>query len=189
MLRLETGDGVGGSAAVTATGAVSFGQWHLLTAAVDSLAGQAQLFVDGSDATQSGPVFANFGNSGPVHLGEVTNASFHFKGLMDEARIENVARSSDWVWAAWLNSASNSTFATSSPVTRQQPVLSMTPGAGVLSLTWPGSGVGFAVCAATNLTPPVTWTLVTNQPAWGGVNWGVTLPQTNGTRFYRLQSL
>jgi hypothetical protein len=189
MLRLETGDGVGGTAAVSAAGAVSFAQWHLVTAAIDRSAGTARLFIDGADVTQSGPAFANFGNTGAVQLGQTTNAGFHFKGLMDEVRIENVARSSNWVWAAWLNTASNSTFATTSPVTRQQPALSLTAGPGALSLTWPASGVGFLVSTATNLTPPVSWTPVTNQPVWDNVNWRCTLPQTDSTRFYRLQAL
>ena len=189
MLRLETGDGIGGTAAVTATGAVSFAQWHLLSATVDGSALQAHLFIDGADATQSGPVFANFNNSGPVHLAEVTNGGFHFKGVMDEARIENVVRSSNWVWAAWANAASNSTFATVSSVTRQQPLLSLAPGTGALSLTWRASGVGFSVCIATNLAFPIAWTPITNQPAFDGATWSITFAPTNGTRFYRLQSL
>lgn len=189
VLRLETGDGVGGTAAVTATGAVSFAQWHLVAAAMDRSAGQARLFIDGADVTQSDPLFANFGNTATVNLAQITNGGFRFKGVMDEARIENVARSSNWVWAAWLNTASNSAFASSSAVIRQQPALSMSADLSVVSLTWPASSVGFQVFSATNLTPPVTWSSLTNQPVLVNAQWSVTVPQDRSTRFYRLQAL
>jgi hypothetical protein len=35
-----------------------------------------------------------------------------FNGRIDEARISSVTRSTNWVWAEWLNSASNTTFQT-----------------------------------------------------------------------------
>jgi len=189
MLRFETGDGAGGTAAASATGAVSFGVWHLINAAVDRSAGTARLFIDGADVTQSGSAFSTFGNTSNVYLGQISSGSFRFKGLMDEARIENVARSSNWVWAAWLNAASNSTFASASPVTQQQPALSLSADAAGLSLAWPASGVGFSVCAATNLAPPITWTLVTNEPVLDNAKWRVALPNEGDTRFYRLQAL
>jgi hypothetical protein len=39
-----------------------------------------------------------------------------------------------------------------------------------------------------NLTPPITWTLLTNVPVFSNNQWNVTLPLgTNGSGFYRLQ--
>jgi len=35
-----------------------------------------------------------------------------FDGDMDEARLSNVARSTNWVWGTWFNSASNDLFQT-----------------------------------------------------------------------------
>ena len=32
-------------------------------------------------------------------------------GGLDEFRISSVARSSNWIWACWLNQASNAAFA------------------------------------------------------------------------------
>jgi hypothetical protein len=107
---------------------------------------------------------------------------------MDEARVENVVRSSNWIWAAWLNSASNSMFATTSSITRQQPLLSLNPGGANLSLTWPATGVGFTLYTATNLAPPVNWAAATNQPLFTNSQWQITLPAAaSGSRFYRLQ--
>ena len=34
-----------------------------------------------------------------------------FNGDMDEVRISSVARSADWIWACWMNTASNDQFA------------------------------------------------------------------------------
>jgi len=56
-------------------------------------------------------------------------------------------------------------------------------------LTWPGSGVGFKLFTATNLSPPIAWTLATNQPALASNQWQILLPENNGdNRFYRLES-
>jgi hypothetical protein len=33
-----------------------------------------------------------------------------WNGLVDEARISNISRSSNWVWACWMNQGSNSVF-------------------------------------------------------------------------------
>lgn len=57
-----------------------------------------------------------------------------------------------------------------------------------LLLTWPAWASDHAVYAATNLTLPVTWTLLTNQPVLNGTNLSLTIPVTNsGNLFLRLQ--
>jgi hypothetical protein len=56
-------------------------------------------------------------------------------------------------------------------------------------LTWPGSGVGFALYSTTNLSPPALWLPVTNQPILISNQWQVDLATNSDTaRFYRLQS-
>ena len=52
--------------------------------------------------------------------------SYFYNGLMDEVRVESVARSSNWVWACWLNQTSNSLFnsyGTAGPVIAGVPVI------------------------------------------------------------------
>ncbi len=53
-----------------------------------------------------------------------------FAGSIDEVRIEGVARSSNWVWACYMNMASNSFFNTPSPVTSfwlSAPIANLAP--------------------------------------------------------------
>jgi hypothetical protein len=147
------------------------------------------LFVDGTDVTQNSAAMTDFANSGEVDLAQITNGGFNFKGVLDEARIENVVSSSNWVWAAWLNAASNSTFVLSAPVIRQLPALSLAGNSSNgLALSWPASGVGFAVSTTTNLKPPIIWTPVTNQPFLANAQWQIMIPRDVASRFYRLQS-
>jgi hypothetical protein len=47
----------------------------------------------------------------PVVIGwDNYNTSRYFDGVIDEVRVSTVARSSNWVWACWLNQASNAFF-------------------------------------------------------------------------------
>ncbi len=188
-LILETGDGASGLNASTGTGAVAAGQWHLLTASVNRSAGTARLFVDGVDQTQVSSIVSDLANQSAVNLGRFTNSNYYFKGVMDEARIQSGAISSNLVWASWATVATNSTFGSSS-VTQQPPILTL----GAVSntgmfLTWPGSGVGFMLYTTTNLLSPGTWTLATNQPSLINNQWQINLPaDQSGARFYRLES-
>jgi hypothetical protein len=190
QVRLESGNGVTGVTATTAAGAVSFGQWHRLTAAVDRAAGTGRLYVDGIDRTTATPVATDFQNQGPITAGQFTNnTGFWFKGALDEVRIENGVRSSNWIWAATMTVASNATFASFSTVTQQSPTLTLSAGASGLLASWPGSGVGFTLYSATNLGLPATWSALTNQPVWTNSVWQVYLPVDAAvSRFYRLQA-
>jgi hypothetical protein len=190
QLRLESGNGVTGVTATTATGAVSFGQWHRVTAAIDRSAGTGRLYVDGIDRTTATPVVTDFQNQGPITAGQFTNnTGFWFKGVLDEIRIEDGVRSSNWIWATTITVASNATLSSSSTVTQQSPVLSLTAGGNGLQAAWSPSGVGFALYSATNLNPPVTWSALSNQPVWTNSQWQVSIPADAATsRFYRLQA-
>ena len=91
--------------------------WHQLTSIFPS-AGTSQLFMDGKQIT-----FTSASGSGtPTGVskfavgGLVYNGSTWYNspvnGLEDEARWSGVARSTNWVWAEYLNMASNSAFQT-----------------------------------------------------------------------------
>ena len=66
--------------------------------------------------------------------------------------------------------------------------LSLAFDANALLLSWPADAGSFSLHSATNLTPPVAWTPLTNAPALVSNQWRVTLPTaTNSQRFFRLQ--
>ncbi|HEY2084215.1 MAG TPA: DUF2341 domain-containing protein [Verrucomicrobiae bacterium] len=189
-LILETGDGVNGINASTVPNVVTPGQWHRVTAVVDKTGGAARLYVDGTDYTQASNIDSALPTQAGINLGRFTNSSLYFKGAMDEVRIEAGQRSSNWVWAAWMNVVSNTSLANYTAVTQAVPALSIggATGGGTV-LTWPASGVGFSLYTATNLTAPVNWMLATNQPVLSNSQWQITLPQDGSvSRYYRLQS-
>jgi trimeric autotransporter adhesin len=188
-VRLETGDGTNGLTAYSAANAISFGEWHWLTAVVNRSAGSARLYVDGADCTQSGDAWTTFATTNDLNLGRVLSSSTYFKGTLDEARIESTLRSADWVWASWMTVASNTTLTSYSTVARQIPVLSLTDSASGLTLAWPTHGVDFSPYRTTNLAPPVCWIPLTNQSALVNTQWQMALrPDTSAVEFYRLQS-
>jgi hypothetical protein len=187
-LDFASGDGVNGNESTTAAGAVSFGQWHLLTAAVNRSQGNVEFYVDGTDVGGSSSVVTDFPNQATVNLGRFTDNSFYFNGILDEARIGVGACSSNWVWASWMTVASNAAFAVASAAIRQTPTLGLAGGAGGLLLSWPASGVGFALYATTNLISPVLWSPVSNAATLVSNQWQISLPpESFATRFYRLQ--
>ncbi len=68
------------------------------------------------------------------------------------------------------------------------PSLSVAISAGSLTASWPAAASYFTLHSATNLTSPVSWTLVTNTPALISNDWRLPLLATTNTqRFYRLQ--
>lgn len=188
---LDTGDGNNGSELSTAPGAVPTGGWHLVSVAVNRSAATAAFYVDGAPApiVSGGPVITDFVNDADLNFGRFTNSALYFKGVMDEARIDSGVEDSNWVWASWATVASNAALQSYCPVTRQFPDLAINTAGGNTSLVWPASGVGFALYTATNLTPPVSWTLCTNQPVLANNEWQISMsPGEDTSRFYRLQS-
>jgi hypothetical protein len=64
-----------------------------------------------------------------------TTGTNYFKGIIDELRIETVVRSSNWVWAAWLNMASNTSFLTCETVESMTPNIAVAGSTNVSALT------------------------------------------------------
>jgi hypothetical protein len=187
-LFLETGDGSTGYDATSPGGLLTAGQWHFVAASVNETGGTAQLYVDGVNCTASSTVDAAFPNQTGLNLGRLTNNTYYFNGVLDEARIQAGAQSSNWVWASWATVASNSVFQSYSAITQQMPALTIGVGGGTASLNWAGSSVGFALYTATNLGSS-TWTPATNQPVLTNSQWQIALPvDSSATRFYRLKS-
>ena len=187
-LLLETGDGTNGSYATTAAGAFGAGQWHQVCATVDRAAEAARLFIDGADLTAASDVNPGFANQSALNLGRFTNNAFYWMGKMDEVRIESVVRSTNWLWTDWMTVASNAVLSSYSSVISQPLALRLTADARGEHLSWPSYAVGANLVSTTDLTPPITWTAITNQLLLVSNTWQVTLsPDTNETRFFRLQ--
>jgi hypothetical protein len=93
-----------------------------------------------------------------------------------------------FVTATATDAANNtSEFSQGIPVA-PQPALAVSNLAATqkLWLAWTNSAEGFALQQATNLSPPVVWSLITNAPTLSGGQYVLTPPTTNGNRFYRL---
>jgi hypothetical protein len=134
------------------------------------------VYVDGSDVTDQPDLQADFANTALLQLGRFTNSGFFFRGTLDEARVETAARSADWVRATWQNMSPGSGFQSYSLIDRLSPVLRVALNPAGLALTWPASGVGLSLYSATNLAPPISWTLVPQIPALIGSSFVVRVP-------------
>ena len=189
---LDAGDAqANGSELDTAANLVKPGNWHLVTAAINSSADSVAFYVDGAPApiVSGGPLVSDFINNADLNFGRFTNSSLYFKGAMDEARIYSGIEDSNWVWASWATVASNSTLENCSSVVREMPALSVSTASGAASFVWPASGVGYALYTTTNLASPGSWTPCASQPVWTNNQWQITLPPGTGNLgFYRLQS-
>ncbi len=182
----DAGDGTNGSEKGSSSGAVGPNQWHLVTAAVDRTGGTVTFYADGA-LVGSGTIVTDFVNNADLNFGRFTNSFYYFNGTMDEARIQSGLADSNWVWASWMTVASNSSLANYSAPARQSPVLAIGSSGGGNSVSWPASGVGFALYSTTNLTSPVAWTVTTNQPVFTNNQWQINLPTDTTQRFYRLK--
>ena len=68
-----------------------------------------------------------------------------------------------------------------------RPQIDVSQSGNSLLLRWPGSASGFSLRSTTNLTPPITWTAVTNAAQSTGGVFSVTLPLDGERRFFLLQ--
>jgi hypothetical protein len=55
-------------------------------------------------------------------------------------------------------------------------------------LAWPTNAGNYILQTTTNLVSPVNWNAVTNSPSASGSSGAITLPITNTSQFFRLQS-
>jgi hypothetical protein len=98
---------------VESTGTVPLNQWHHVAFTYDRSSGNASLFIDGTNVSVS---VNNLGSismsaSGTVYLGgRGAGNGANLTGLLDEMRISDLARSTNWIWAEYMTAASNSVF-------------------------------------------------------------------------------
>ena len=93
--------------------------WEHVELIYDGAATNARLYVNGKlEREETG--FTGVGNVGTssedLFIGNDLTLTNGIAGMLDEVRISNTARSSNWVWATWMNMASGSVFNAYSPV-------------------------------------------------------------------------
>jgi len=89
------------------------GQWSQVAVTFDTSTKLASLFVNGvlvKNKTFTAAIGAN--GSATTRIGGVfyTTDTKYINGYIDDTRISNVSRSSNWVWACYQNMASNNVF-------------------------------------------------------------------------------
>ncbi|MDI6773972.1 MAG: DUF2341 domain-containing protein [Verrucomicrobiota bacterium] len=85
------------------------GAWHHVAIVLNGASSLGAIYEDGV-AMGTGIAYAPKDIGGDACMG--SGGGCDYVGFMDEARVETVARSSNWVWACWLNAASNAYFNT-----------------------------------------------------------------------------
>jgi hypothetical protein len=153
-LILETGNGNSSTPTLaSAGGAVSFGQWHLLAAAVNRTNSSGHLYVDGFEVSATGSVRPDFSTAtNDVNLGTLIGGSFPMTGTMDESRIRSGNSSSNWIWASYMTIAQNTNLQSYSSVSNSAVVITFQTAPGSLILTWPQG----TLLEATNVVGPYT---------------------------------
>ena len=177
---------------VTQTNDVPLTNWVYVAGTLDGTA--LSLYVNGQLNNVTNTSASPYAITDPVWLGMDANRD-QLLGRLDEVRVEDLARSSNWLQASYLTVASNATFTSYATVNRTPPALSLgSPGgAGRLFFNWPSSGVGYALYTRTNLAAGSDWSLMTNTPVLvssnGILQWQISISfGTNTASYYRLKA-
>lgn len=196
-IHMEAGNGTAGSEASSSASVVGKGAWHLVTAAVDPIAGTARFFVDTNDVTVgTGGIRTDFSTNNDLRLGLFDDNSWPFTGTMDEARIHFGTNSPAWIAASYMTVAQNSTLQSYSAVTSTvvNPVTIefqksgdnlMLDGSGGAAL----AGKAYMVLSSTNVAlPTAQWTPVATNNFDGSGNFTniVPLTSTNRALFFQI---
>ncbi len=157
------GGGTGYTHANTVT--TSAGAWHHVAAVYDVSTTSKKLYVDGQLQPLSDSTLLSFYGTVPaLKIGGSGRAtSFTFNGRIDEARLNRSAESSNWVWACYMNMASNSVFNSPGKVLAPAVVPALT--------SLPASSVT-AASAMLNANLNASGTVYTVYAHWGSSNGG-----------------
>ena len=107
-IYIDSGNGTEDTMRTVVIG-VENGRWHYLAFTYDEDApSEGRIYLDGElvneraewggilDSSQSSPLSLGIARAGSDNWGD-------FAGAIDEARLSSMARSSNWVWACWMN--------------------------------------------------------------------------------------
>jgi hypothetical protein len=150
--------------------AVTVNGWHYVQGVYNSATSTFYTYLDGQlNLTKTGAIAS--GSTGQsMYLGSDFGAGNFLNGALDEVRVSNTPKSSDWIKAEYYNQNNQLTFTTSSSTITAVPANVAAIG-GSLAYTWTGAAPGVA---ATNPTNAANWT----SPAAGGP---AVVPPFDGT--------
>ena len=130
--------------------------WVYLTAVIDETG--ATLYRNGImvNHTSWTGTAGDASQTADLRLGYIARGGYvGFTGSIDEFTLANSARSSNWVWACWLNQASNEVFSSYGPVNLWGVPAGFSSGASVMSsLTSTGASGGEPTGLLTGLPSP-----------------------------------
>ncbi|MCP4090136.1 MAG: DUF2341 domain-containing protein, partial [Gammaproteobacteria bacterium] len=127
-ILFETGNGIDGNGADTATGVINFDQWNHVTVEVDRISGLATIYHNGVDVTVDSTIRTDFNTSSDWAIGRMEGSN-EFTGTIDEFRVSNTTLSADWIKASYLSqNGSFNTFGNEEVATTDKavPVVSIT---------------------------------------------------------------
>lgn len=111
---------VGGNVTAAATDAIPENQWRHVAITLDDAANLLLLFVNGRSVTNMVSAALHAPTGGVAYIAR-RDSQYGFNGLLDEMQVSSVPRSTNWIWASWMNMASNTAF---SEAWLGQPVIS-----------------------------------------------------------------
>jgi len=178
------GSGPGNLVLASQTSSVILSNWVQVAGTLDG--SNLTLYVNGQPNAATPTPNVPYNISEQVWIGADLNRNY-LNGQLDELRVETIARSSNWVWAAYQNVASNATFRSASPVSIVvlPSVSLMQPTNGRPNFIVAGSpGFAYTLQASTNL---LSWTnLFTTNPPALPFSWTDATATNVNRRFYRV---
>jgi hypothetical protein len=105
--------GLSGSFDTRSSSSLPSNEWHHLALVYDNDKGKKLIYFDGILNTSADATGSITQNVDSFYLGFSKlsgNVSQYLDGMLDEMRVENTARSSNWLWTCRLNQESNSNF-------------------------------------------------------------------------------
>ncbi|MHA2245218.1 MAG: DUF2341 domain-containing protein [Candidatus Hodarchaeales archaeon] len=109
-VRFSAGDGTASVFNIHKSSILVDDIWMHFVGVLDRSAGEAYLYKDGQKIATDTATNGNIDSSALFRLCEDWDSSFHFKGLFDEIRLSNIARSSDWIATEYQNQYDPASF-------------------------------------------------------------------------------
>lgn len=99
-------------------------RWYYLTGSWNVPQNYARLFVNAALRASGACAAPCPDKGGPFCIGsQLWTGNYGLNGWMDEVRISDIARPTNWIWATWMTMASNSVFTTYQVIKRDSPVI------------------------------------------------------------------